>query len=252
MGPQAGGHPGQRRRVSIDAGIRLNITKQQVEDLPPLGHTRMIEGVTRRGWLRPGGPLRTSQGAAIAGIIFGVLLITALVLLRVSVPAHPEVAGRVAGRFPAADGGGRRPEPDPVRRDRLPVVHRGAAGPDRRARGPPVRHRVPGQRPAVRRHAVRGRGGGRRHHRRRVVGPARRGLAGAEPQPHRKPAERLRDADGGGVHAHHGEHRAPHRDRVPVARPGRAGLRADPAGRRRDIALGGVAVPGLDPRPQPG
>ena len=53
----------------------------------------MMESVTRRGWLRPGGPLRTSQGAAIAGIIFGVLLITALVLLRVSVPAHSEVAG---------------------------------------------------------------------------------------------------------------------------------------------------------------
>ena len=47
----------------------------------------------RRGWLRPGGPLRTSQGAAVAGIIFGVFLITALVLLRISVPAHPEVAG---------------------------------------------------------------------------------------------------------------------------------------------------------------
>ena len=53
----------------------------------------MTEGVTRRGWLRPGGPLRTSQGAAVAGIIFAVLLITALVLLQVSVPAHPEVAG---------------------------------------------------------------------------------------------------------------------------------------------------------------
>jgi hypothetical protein len=53
----------------------------------------MTEGVTRRGWLRPGGPLRTSQGAAIAGIIFGVFLITALVLLRVSAPARPEAAG---------------------------------------------------------------------------------------------------------------------------------------------------------------
>jgi hypothetical protein len=53
----------------------------------------MMEETTRRGWLRPGGPLRTSQGAAIAGIIFGLFLITALVLLRVSVPAHPEVAG---------------------------------------------------------------------------------------------------------------------------------------------------------------
>jgi len=52
-----------------------------------------MEDVTRRGWLRPGGPLRTSQGAAIAGIIFGLFLITALVLLRVSVPARPEMAG---------------------------------------------------------------------------------------------------------------------------------------------------------------
>jgi hypothetical protein len=53
----------------------------------------MTEDVTRRGWLRPGSPLRTSQGAAIAGIIFGVFLITALVLLRLSVPARPEAAG---------------------------------------------------------------------------------------------------------------------------------------------------------------
>jgi sporulation protein YlmC with PRC-barrel domain len=42
------GHLWGRRQVaipvsavaSVDAGIRLNITKQQVEDLPPLGHTR--------------------------------------------------------------------------------------------------------------------------------------------------------------------------------------------------------------------
>ena len=47
----------------------------------------------RRGWLRPGSVLRTSRAAAVAGIIFAVFLITALVLLRVSVPAHPEVAG---------------------------------------------------------------------------------------------------------------------------------------------------------------
>jgi hypothetical protein len=53
----------------------------------------MVGGVTRRGWLRPGSPLRTSRAAAVAGIIFAVLLITALVLLRVSVPARPETAG---------------------------------------------------------------------------------------------------------------------------------------------------------------
>jgi hypothetical protein len=46
-----------------------------------------------RRWLRPGSPLRTSQGAAVAGIIFAVFLIVALVLLRFSIPASPGTAG---------------------------------------------------------------------------------------------------------------------------------------------------------------
>jgi hypothetical protein len=46
-----------------------------------------------QGPLRAGSPLRTPRAAAVAGIIFSVLLITALVLLRISVPAHPAVAG---------------------------------------------------------------------------------------------------------------------------------------------------------------
>ena len=45
------------------------------------------------GPLRAGSPLRTPRAAAVAGIIFSVLLIATLVLLRVSVPAHPAVAG---------------------------------------------------------------------------------------------------------------------------------------------------------------
>jgi hypothetical protein len=53
----------------------------------------MVREVTRQGWLRPGGPLRTSRAAAVAGIVFAVLLITALVLLRISVPARPGVPG---------------------------------------------------------------------------------------------------------------------------------------------------------------
>jgi len=53
----------------------------------------MTTGATGRGWLRPGSLLRTSRAAAVAGIIFAVLLITALVLLRVSVPARPGVPG---------------------------------------------------------------------------------------------------------------------------------------------------------------
>jgi hypothetical protein len=43
--------------------------------------------------LRASSPLRTPRAAAVAGIIFSVFLITALVLLRVSVPPHPEVPG---------------------------------------------------------------------------------------------------------------------------------------------------------------
>ena len=41
------------------------------------------------GPLRAGSPLRTPRAAAVAGIIFSVLLIAALVLLRISVPAIP-------------------------------------------------------------------------------------------------------------------------------------------------------------------
>jgi len=43
--------------------------------------------------LRAGSPLRTPRAAAVAGIIFSVLLIAALVLLKVSVPAHPRDPG---------------------------------------------------------------------------------------------------------------------------------------------------------------
>jgi hypothetical protein len=43
------------------------------------------------------------------------------------------------------------------------------------------------------------------------------GYAGGGPQHHWDLAERLLDADGGGVHAHHGDHRAPHPNRFPMA-----------------------------------
>ena len=51
----------------------------------------MIEAPT--GPLRAGSSLRTPRAAAVAGIIFSVLLIAELVLLRISVPAHPAVPG---------------------------------------------------------------------------------------------------------------------------------------------------------------
>jgi hypothetical protein len=53
----------------------------------------MTEGPVVQGPLRAGSPLRTPRAAAVAGIIFCVLLTSALVLLRLSVPAHPAVPG---------------------------------------------------------------------------------------------------------------------------------------------------------------
>jgi hypothetical protein len=53
----------------------------------------MAEGVIGPGPLRAGSPLRTPRAAAVAGIIFSVLLISAFVLLRISVPADPAVPG---------------------------------------------------------------------------------------------------------------------------------------------------------------
>ena len=44
--------------------------------------------------LRAGSPLRTPRAAAVAGIIFSVLMITALTLLRLSYPPSPAIAGR--------------------------------------------------------------------------------------------------------------------------------------------------------------
>src|SRR6202161_1662388 len=53
----------------------------------------MTEGDVVQGPLQAGSPLRTPRAAAFAGIIFSVFLISALVLLRLSVPANPQVAG---------------------------------------------------------------------------------------------------------------------------------------------------------------
>ncbi len=53
----------------------------------------MTENATVPDPLRVGSSLRTPRAAAIAGIIFSVLLAAALVLLRVSVPANPALAG---------------------------------------------------------------------------------------------------------------------------------------------------------------
>jgi len=54
----------------------------------------MAEAVMGQDPLRAGSPLRTPRAAAVAGIVFSVLLITALTLLRLSIPARPTAAGQ--------------------------------------------------------------------------------------------------------------------------------------------------------------
>ena len=54
----------------------------------------MAEGALTEGPLRAGSPLRTPRAASVAGIIFSVLMITALALLRISAPAHPGAGGQ--------------------------------------------------------------------------------------------------------------------------------------------------------------
>src|ERR1035441_4449872 len=53
----------------------------------------MTEGLMGPGALRVASPLRTPRAAALAGIVFSVLLTSALLLLRISVPPHPAVPG---------------------------------------------------------------------------------------------------------------------------------------------------------------
>lgn len=53
----------------------------------------MTEDVLDQGPLQSGSPLRTPRAAAVAGIIFSVLMITALVLLRISVPPRLGASG---------------------------------------------------------------------------------------------------------------------------------------------------------------
>ena len=49
----------------------------------------MAEDILAEGPLQAGSPLRTPRAAAVAGIIFSVLMITSLTLLRLSAPTHP-------------------------------------------------------------------------------------------------------------------------------------------------------------------
>ena len=97
--------------------------------------------------------LKAPRAGAIAGILFSILLITSLVLIRLSVPDSPRDPGtwlshsaqsiRVALNLAA------------LRRNRLSVVHGRAARPYGGKRRPLLGYRVPGQRTSVPRHDFR-------------------------------------------------------------------------------------------------
>ena len=53
----------------------------------------MTDDILDQGPLRSGSPLRTPRAAAVAGIVFSVLMIAALTLLRISAPARPGGTG---------------------------------------------------------------------------------------------------------------------------------------------------------------
>jgi hypothetical protein len=53
----------------------------------------MVSGPVRQNQPEAGRPLRTPRAAAVAGIVFSLLLMSALVLIKVSAPADPAQAG---------------------------------------------------------------------------------------------------------------------------------------------------------------
>jgi hypothetical protein len=59
----------------------------------PMTEAATGPGQADPGPMKPGGQLRTPRSAAVAGIIFSVLSITALTLLRLSAPPRPGLAG---------------------------------------------------------------------------------------------------------------------------------------------------------------
>jgi hypothetical protein len=69
------------------SGERMPWTGDQRKGRP------MTQGDVVQGPLQAGSPLRAPGAAAVAGIVFSVLLTAAFVLLRLSVPADPRVAG---------------------------------------------------------------------------------------------------------------------------------------------------------------
>jgi hypothetical protein len=210
----------------------------------------MTEGPMDEGPLRAGSQLRTPRAAAVAGIVFSVLLISALVLLRLSVPTHPAIPGRWL-----TDS--RRRAAVAIALNLVPfagIAFLWFMG--------VVRDRIGGREDRFFATVFLGSGllfvgmlfvaaaisGG-------LIAAATSGLSG---RPAANTLALGRDVTAillnvytmrmaAVFHAHHRDHCAPHGDSVPMAHLCRPGDRAGAAGGHRHLSLGGIAFPGMDP-----
>lgn len=106
--------------------------------------------------------IRTPRAAAVAGIAFSSLLSAAMVS---SASHYRVIRTTLRTGSPMAPSKPLHSSPSTCSHSpasHFSLVHRGGTGPDRRRRGPVLRDGVLGQWAALRRHAVRHRGGGRR------------------------------------------------------------------------------------------
>ena len=106
--------------------------------------------------------IRTPRAAAVAGIAFSSLLLAAMVS---SASHYRVIRTTLRTGSPMAPSKPLHSSPSTCSHSpasHFSLVHRGGTGPDRRRRGPVLRDGVLGQWAALRRHAVRHRGGGRR------------------------------------------------------------------------------------------
>ena len=99
---------------------------------------------------------RTRRSAAVAGIVFAVLMLTAMTMMRLALGDADPHTLKVESHQRRADW--RRSQFGAVRRDRLSVVHRRRPRPAGTSGGPAVLDGLPGQRAAVPCHAVPGSG----------------------------------------------------------------------------------------------
>ena len=129
------------------------MTTREVATSGAPGQNQAMDSVV----MEAGRQLRAPWAASIAGLLFSILFTAALLLLR----NQPMLTRPTRSWSVHFAPGARRPAghwravPGAVRRDHVPVVHRGHPRPDRRARGPLLRDGLLRQRTPVRRDPVR-------------------------------------------------------------------------------------------------